>query len=159
MKCPKCNEEIDDNASFCQSCGEKINSDATIYCPKCGEITKSDVSFCSNCGYNFTNGKSDSNITNRSTPFILGIIGSVLGLILSFFMMHARSYIAQNPMVTLLFLASAIGVIGTLYLKKDSKIGAYIMTVSAVLFFLFIFSGWIPCFFFGLGAFLVLKNK
>ena len=82
MKCPNCNEEIDDNARFCESCGKTLNDESTIYCPKCGELTKSNVSFCSNCGHKFTNENTVSNEAYRSAPFILGLIASIYAFII-----------------------------------------------------------------------------
>lgn len=94
MKCPKCNEEIEDNSTFCQSCGEKLNKESSINCPNCGELLKSNVSFCSNCGYNFKNGKTVSDITYRSPEFILGIVGSAIGF-LPYFIGHIGEALHQ----------------------------------------------------------------
>lgn len=49
MKCPKCNEEIDDNSNFCQNCGEKIDTNSTSYCTKCGKEIETNNELCDNC--------------------------------------------------------------------------------------------------------------
>ena len=54
MNCPKCNEELDEDSTFCSSCGEKIETVDLKKCPSCGTSNKSDASFCNSCGYNFT---------------------------------------------------------------------------------------------------------
>ncbi len=62
--CPNCKSELEENAKFCQECGEKINgkskekkntkpkkekkSEKT--CSHCGEELEKDEIFCSNCG-------------------------------------------------------------------------------------------------------------
>ena len=48
MKCPKCGEELEDGATFCTNCGEKLTS----VCPKCGKSLKPGAKFCSGCGAN-----------------------------------------------------------------------------------------------------------
>ena len=57
IKCPKCGEEIPENARFCLSCGQKIeiqkeNQDDMMKCPKCGESVPKGK-FCLECGYKF----------------------------------------------------------------------------------------------------------
>lgn len=48
IRCPKCNEELEDDAVFCSGCGAPIEQ--TIFCPQCGEKTSRDSAFCQNCG-------------------------------------------------------------------------------------------------------------
>lgn len=179
MKCPKCNEEIDDNASFCQSCGEKLNKESSINCPKCGEILKSNVNFCSNCGYNFKTGKNISDITYRSPEFILGMVGSAIGVLLYFighveYMIHEcllewplLVLIQQITLLISVIIAPLIGFISTWYLQKNNRVGAIGMLVSSLLF-LYLYLTLplvsrdlyaISCFIIGLGALLVLFKK
>ena len=85
MNCPKCNEELDEDSTFCSSCGEKIETVDLKKCPSCGTSNKSDASFCNCCGYKFTTPqKIESNEVNRTPELILGIIGAVLGFLVSF---------------------------------------------------------------------------
>ena len=163
MKCPKCKEEIEDNSTFCQFCGEKLNDESSIYCPKCGELTKSNVSFCSKCGYNFKTRKNVSDITYRSPGFILGIIGSTIGLLT---LINNGIFLSSFTYVEHC-IAIFAGFIGTLYLLKDRRNGAIIMLISAFLFLFFTFFGYgsffeyykLACFIIGLGALLVLFKK
>lgn len=159
MKCTYCNEEIDDNASFCQHCGKKLNDNSTSYCPKCGELTKSNVSFCSNCGHEFTNNRKVSNVSNSSPEFILGLIGVIIGFILciiALFNYISFHYIGTYTSEYMVFIASIIGIIGIFYLKKNRQLGAIVMILSAVIYFLALITGWLCCFFVGLGALLAL---
>lgn len=48
IKCPKCGEELQDDANFCTNCQKKLFSE----CPKCGKKLKADAKFCSACGIN-----------------------------------------------------------------------------------------------------------
>ena len=45
--CPKCGEEIEANAKFCENCGEKLEAK---FCSNCGEKLKANAKFCSKCG-------------------------------------------------------------------------------------------------------------
>lgn len=55
-KCPKCGAELPENAKFCLTCGESIDSEEknTIICPGCGESVPK-AKFCIKCGYKFGN--------------------------------------------------------------------------------------------------------
>lgn len=46
IKCPKCGEELEEDAKFCTYCRAKIVSE----CPKCKKILKPNAKFCSECG-------------------------------------------------------------------------------------------------------------
>ncbi len=48
MVCPKCGEQLEDGASFCDNCGTKLNE--TIFCPDCGKETSTQFEFCEDCG-------------------------------------------------------------------------------------------------------------
>ncbi|MBD5082336.1 MAG: SPFH domain-containing protein [Ruminococcaceae bacterium] len=52
--CPKCGAELPENAKFCLSCGEKIQTTDPnmIVCPGCGK-TVPKGKFCFECGYKF----------------------------------------------------------------------------------------------------------
>ena len=47
-KCPACNEEYGDGATYCEKCGTKLVKYCT--CPHCGEPVQDDAVFCSKCG-------------------------------------------------------------------------------------------------------------
>lgn len=48
IKCPKCEFENLENATFCIKCGSRL--DGKIVCPKCGEYIPSEASYCPHCG-------------------------------------------------------------------------------------------------------------
>ena len=47
MKCPKCQHENPEDASFCNKCGQKLE----LHCPECGKGNPPDSSFCNGCGH------------------------------------------------------------------------------------------------------------
>ena len=48
MKCPFCNNEIEDDAKFCTSCGKEIITE--VKCPKCQTANSISSKFCKSCG-------------------------------------------------------------------------------------------------------------
>ncbi|MCD4823452.1 MAG: zinc ribbon domain-containing protein [Phycisphaerae bacterium] len=52
IRCHKCNENNEDTANFCKSCGASLSK--SIACPKCGELNDADARFCDNCGQGIT---------------------------------------------------------------------------------------------------------
>jgi predicted amidophosphoribosyltransferase len=46
MKCPKCQFDNPEVASFCVECGEKLENK----CPKCGFNNEPSFKFCAKCG-------------------------------------------------------------------------------------------------------------
>ncbi|MBD5102402.1 MAG: zinc-ribbon domain-containing protein [Subdoligranulum sp.] len=52
-KCPKCGAGLPENARFCLSCGEKVQTNEnTIVCPQCGKTVQKGK-FCLECGFKF----------------------------------------------------------------------------------------------------------
>jgi class 3 adenylate cyclase len=50
MKCPKCQHENPEDASFCNGCGHKLE----VACPECGKANPPGSRFCNGCGHNLT---------------------------------------------------------------------------------------------------------
>ena len=65
MKCPNCNEEIENDSKFCSNCGAKME----LHCPKCNDIIKSNDKFCSNCGYKLTSTDKNVDLKNNTNTF------------------------------------------------------------------------------------------
>lgn len=49
LHCPKCSAPIDNETSFCSSCGTKI-----VHCPNCGAVFTEEDTFCDKCGSNLS---------------------------------------------------------------------------------------------------------
>ncbi len=49
IKCPKCNEYVNEGSKFCNSCGSKLNDD-TVNCINCNAEIKKGSKFCPECG-------------------------------------------------------------------------------------------------------------
>jgi ribosomal protein L40E len=51
MHCESCGAQINDGASFCGKCGERLsNGNPLLICPQCGERIVDGVTFCEKCG-------------------------------------------------------------------------------------------------------------
>lgn len=48
IRCPKCNQDNDEEARFCDECGYSLQK--TKACPACEEMNDPDAKFCDNCG-------------------------------------------------------------------------------------------------------------
>lgn len=162
MKCPNCNEELEKDSLFCQSCGEKINEEDIKKCPTCETINKSNASFCNSCGYNFTAPqKTDSHEISRTPELILGLVGSILGFLVSFI---ALFFSAFSESITMIFLClvffSILALVSTLCVKKYHDLGGIGMLISGIcLFFTGGTLGIISSILFIIGGILALVRK
>lgn len=162
MNCPKCNEEIDEDSTFCPSCGEKLNTETSKKCPNCGVSNETSVSFCSSCGYNFNSNESNAlQKTSRNIELILGIIGAVVGFFGSFIALFFSGFSNVIAMIFLcLVFFSILGLISTLYVKKYHEIGGIGMLVSGVCLLLTGGTlGIIPSILFCIGGLLAIFRK
>lgn len=162
MNCPKCNEELEDDSIFCPSCGEKIVTDGLKECPSCGTSNKSNASFCNSCGHNFaTPQKIESKEISRTPELILGIIGAVLGFLVSFIALFFSAFAESAAWVFIsLVFFSILGLASCLYVKKYHEVGGIGMIISGVcLLFTGGMLGIISAFLFGIGGLLALIRK
>ncbi|WP_295618762.1 SHOCT domain-containing protein [uncultured Methanobrevibacter sp.] len=72
VKCKNCGAEIGD-ASFCFSCGEKVESGITgpNICPKCGTKNPKGTTFCVECGQKFENALLPESIARKQKEWEL----------------------------------------------------------------------------------------
>ena len=63
MKCPKCQHENPEDASFCNGCGHKLE----LACPECGKVNRPGSMFCNGCGQDLRKPKEVSPI-NYNQP-------------------------------------------------------------------------------------------
>ncbi|WP_296848278.1 zinc-ribbon domain-containing protein [uncultured Methanobrevibacter sp.] len=134
MNCPKCNEEIDEDSTFCPSCGEQITAKDTKKCPKCGTSNQFSVSFCSSCGYNFNSNESnDLQETSRTIELVLGILAAVLGFFASFIALFFSAFTDKAAFVFIcIVFFSILGLVSTFYVKRYHEVGGIGMVISGV---------------------------
>lgn len=60
VKCPKCGQKLNKNASFCYICGEAIPKEPVPACAKCGTELIQGAEFCFKCGTPVNSQKSDN---------------------------------------------------------------------------------------------------
>ena len=81
IRCPKCNKELSDSASFCDRCGTRFFK--AVVCPKCGKKIRADLQVCPSCGAYIeekpaVNRSSEAPVTKKKLPpkaIIFGGIG------------------------------------------------------------------------------------
>ena len=98
--CPNCSNANNDTAGFCQQCGYQFNpsmnystgsqenaptyhqTEGSKFCSSCGAQIPISSTICPKCGSRL--GSIEDNIGKKSkTPFILGLIGGVIGFLVS----------------------------------------------------------------------------
>ena len=135
MICPKCKTENKDGSIFCVKCGEKIvNQDRTS--PNCGSLADPDSRFCMECGYRFDSNNvpiTNSNDSSRTLELVLGILGAVFGFLGATFALFFSVFSTDLAALGIsAFLASIVGLIGTIYIRTNAKYGGIIVIISAV---------------------------
>jgi hypothetical protein len=50
LACRNCGQTVDNDSSFCESCGAKVNCPAPGVCPGCGQPVNPSAKFCRSCG-------------------------------------------------------------------------------------------------------------
>lgn len=132
MKCPNCNAEIIDGASFCPSCGHELMNDELINCPNCGELTKAKASFCAKCGFKFQTKYASSGVDALSVEFIFGLIGSIIGIIAGLIILFSGLSDTVYSGITLLTL-SCVALASTIFLINDRKVGGAVLIAVALI--------------------------
>ncbi|MBR6024418.1 MAG: DUF2321 domain-containing protein [Methanobrevibacter sp.] len=91
--CSNCGYEIADNLNFCPKCGQKTQPQR--YCSKCGSELPEDSLFCTKCGFQHgkIEKKSDFNINEFLTHYLIAVIISIaLSLLLIYIMDFISGY-------------------------------------------------------------------
>lgn len=110
MICPRCKNEISDDAKFCTKCGEKIeknqmdwentnfelhNNKEKLECPYCHTKLVKDAKFCVNCGHSINKDEYECEQTKKNTPrnkFVIGgIAGCIMGVCLMMIYVYGKS--------------------------------------------------------------------
>ena len=68
MKCPHCQADNPEEATFCIKCGQKILEDIPLKCPECGTELPEGAIFCYKCGQSLTGGIPSSTTKESSAP-------------------------------------------------------------------------------------------
>ena len=55
MKCPKCQFENREEATFCRKCASELE----VVCPQCGKANPPDSNFCEKCARDLTEPKAE----------------------------------------------------------------------------------------------------
>lgn len=50
VRCPNCDNTIDESSKFCNSCGHKLDASSQGLCPECGTENPASNIFCDKCG-------------------------------------------------------------------------------------------------------------
>ena len=73
MKCPNCQTENREEATFCRDCGQPLQND--LKCPSCGSTSPSGTKFCDKCGQSLTESSrlsASKNTADTPTSFANG---------------------------------------------------------------------------------------
>lgn len=78
MKCPKCDFENVEQATYCINCGSRL--DGKVRCPKCGEFIEPNTNNCPHCGFSIPH-NSSSNGFNSKRQSIKSVFTKVFAII------------------------------------------------------------------------------
>ena len=115
MICPKCKNEIPDDAKFCTKCGEKIEKEQidwkntnfelgkdkeNLECPYCHTKLVENAKFCVNCGHSINEDEYKGDRTKKKTSRNKFVIG---GIVILFIVVGTGIYMLGNSKNGLLF--------------------------------------------------------
>lgn len=75
MKCPNCQAENPEEASFCIRCGEKISEEIPPKCPSCGTELPVGAAFCFKCGQSLTEPVPEPQPSEVPSPEPISFVG------------------------------------------------------------------------------------
>lgn len=141
-KCPGCGADINENEKFYAKCGQKLQNEPAQ--EEFGVFRKNNAS---NSNANGNRSKNGSNQPTSSNPFIafmteyrrclpafiMGIIGSVLGIFGGLCTTVCSYGSASNSAFLMIFGGAVIALIGTCFCLNWTKIGAPLQLFGAIL--------------------------
>lgn len=105
------------------------------FCENCGNEIEENTKFCPKCGYNPDNPNTIVNAsqTSRTAEMVLSIIGGVFGLLGGLFAIIMSSFSSDLLILGLsAILASIVGIIAGVMVKKDQKLYGILLIVAAI---------------------------
>lgn len=108
---------------FCNNCGTKLPDDAR-HCPNCGK----------EIGASIKSTKVNDEKKMRCLPsFILGLIGSIFGMMGGFCTTLCSFGSSSNNAFFFIFVGSVVGLIGACLCLSKAKVGSVLETVAALM--------------------------
>lgn len=96
-ECPKCNQQLKEDAKFCNSCGSKIYE--TIFCPDCGKQTSTEFASCQSCDTSIEEYAPSTEVEKKKLPkktALLGGIGLIIAVVLIIFLFNGKRSSSTN---------------------------------------------------------------
>ncbi len=163
--CENCGKEIQENVRFCQYCGAPVEKkEQKKFCTQCGEVVNENESFCAMCGTPILHASHSqapqkevsatvSSLTNnpvigyfltpkKSLPaFIVGLIGSVLGMFGGICTTMCSCGSASNSAFLLIFVGAVIALLGSCMCLNKARIGSLCQVVGTLMIIIRAYSG------------------
>lgn len=141
-------------------------NEEVIFCSKCGAENNKESDFCVSCGTPL-NGAVNTEKTEvvkentRTTEFVIGLIGAIFGFIGAFIALLFSTFSSDITGLGIsALLASILGIVGAIYVKKNPRIAAILLLISAIWVFISIsLFGVIPGILLGIAGILALVRK
>ena len=105
-----------------------------MICKKCGKILEDSTQFCDNCGTSTTSSAKTKNETIKCLPsFILGLIGSILGMFGGLCTTMCDVLGGGNAPFLFIFGGSVIGLIGACMCLSKARLGSVLELIGSLM--------------------------
>lgn len=108
---------------FCKNCGKEIENGIEV-CPNCGQSVASEIQ---------TKTSEDKSKLRCLPSFILGLIGSVFGLMGGICTTMCSFGSSSNNAFFFIFVGSLVGLIGACLCLNKARVGSVLETVAALM--------------------------